>query len=163
MTRASAREERRRLHARRVASLGITRGERHSHVTVERVVQESGGEKRAYGESAASITVRALPPRESLSNHVSTESRYGTTSAAAAAGLPPPIDAVAAPFAGVVSALITLPSAESERLMLDASLSRSPTAPVASARSEPMRERGKEGGPIYRRKNARRQESYAPD
>jgi len=79
------------------------------------------------GDSAAIITVLALPPSELASSIVSTESRYGTRTG----GLP-----------GVelaASAEMTLPSEESDRLMALPSFKRAPVAPVESARSEPAR------------------------
>src|SRR4051812_26715962 len=96
------------------------------------------------GEMAASMAVFELPPRFSLSSHVSTESRYGTNSLfflGAGRGLPAPLAAAA--FRKLVSvdedgmcggalllcsasAEITLPRVVSDLLMLAPSLRRVP-------------------------------------
>ena len=68
------------------------------------------------------ITVTALPPRLSCRRRVSLDDRYGICVTR--------FD---------VSALITFPSALSERLMFAPSRSRSPTVIAASDRSEPAR------------------------
>mmetsp|Transcript_13711 Transcript_13711/g.38985 ORF Transcript_13711/g.38985 Transcript_13711/m.38985 type:complete len:221 (+) Transcript_13711:1337-1999(+) len=69
----------------------------------------------------ATITVRQLPPRESLRRRVSFESRYGTNE------LP---DA---------SALMQFPRASSDRLMFAPSMRRTPRLSVCDARSDPAR------------------------
>mmetsp|Transcript_24181 Transcript_24181/g.39729 ORF Transcript_24181/g.39729 Transcript_24181/m.39729 type:complete len:279 (-) Transcript_24181:428-1264(-) len=78
------------------------------------------------GDTAAIIIVLALPPRDSFSNHVSTESRYGTNTFFF------PVDKSA-------RAEMQLPSAERLLLMAHASRSRSPVAPDSSARSLPAK------------------------
>ena len=65
--------------------------------------------------------MRQLPPSESLSRRVILESRYGTC----------PTRFLSA------SAVMQLPSASSERLMLAPSLRRAPLLSVLLARSEP--------------------------
>ena len=80
----------------------------------------------AAGEIAASITVTELPPSDSCSTRVSFELRYG-------------MKTFLFFFACSARALITLPSAESDLLMLAPSLSLSPVAPVFATRSEPAR------------------------
>jgi hypothetical protein len=70
----------------------------------------------------ATITVFVLPPSESCSKRVSFESRYGMC-----ALLPS------------TRAEMQLPSAESDRLIFVASLSRSPVACVFDCLSEPAR------------------------
>ncbi len=75
----------------------------------------------SLGLIAAIIAVLEFPDRESFSNQVSTELRKGTCSL--------PLD----------SALMTSPRAAKERLMLFASVNRSPEAPVNDARSLPAR------------------------
>ena len=72
------------------------------------------------------MMVRLLPPSASCSRRVSAELRYGTNTFF----LPPAMSA---------SAEMTLPSADSDALMAQPSLSRSPVAPVDSARSLPAR------------------------
>mmetsp|Transcript_29973 Transcript_29973/g.88969 ORF Transcript_29973/g.88969 Transcript_29973/m.88969 type:complete len:209 (-) Transcript_29973:603-1229(-) len=74
------------------------------------------------GEHVMMRDVLALPPSDSCSTRVSLESRYGTW-----------VDFLS------VSALMTLPSAERERLMFLASSSRSPDAPVLATFSLPAR------------------------
>mmetsp|Transcript_17536 Transcript_17536/g.61646 ORF Transcript_17536/g.61646 Transcript_17536/m.61646 type:complete len:237 (+) Transcript_17536:479-1189(+) len=81
----------------------------------------------AAGDTVAIIIVLLLPPRLSLSRRVSTELRYGTN------------DARRPCASGVDSALITAPSALRLRLMVLASLSRSPLTPAVLARSLPAR------------------------
>ena len=78
---------------------------------------------RCDGEMFAIITVRQLPPRESLSSRVIFESRNGTW----------PLRDLSA------RAVMQLPSASSERLMLAPSLSRCPVLSVLLARSDPAR------------------------
>ena len=56
---------------------GVTRGSSGGCLRVERVSVSSS----SAGEMFASIEARALPPRQSLSSHVSDESRYGTCGA----------------------------------------------------------------------------------
>ena len=70
---------------------------------------------------ARTMTVFALPPSESCSKRVSLLSRYGTCVV----------------FLPSTSAEMTLPSVVRERLILVASLSRWPSAPVFDCRSEP--------------------------
>ena len=73
------------------------------------------------------MMVFALPPSASWRMHVSFDSRYGTSTF----------------FFGLLlfsaSAVMTLPSIVSDRLMAAPSLSLSPVAPVDSARSDPAR------------------------
>mmetsp|Transcript_69640 Transcript_69640/g.191123 ORF Transcript_69640/g.191123 Transcript_69640/m.191123 type:complete len:401 (+) Transcript_69640:521-1723(+) len=78
---------------------------------------------RCDGETLAIMTVRQLPPRESFSSRVIFESRKGTW----------PLRFLSA------SAVMQLPSASSERLILAPSLSRCPVLSVLLARSEPAR------------------------
>ena len=78
---------------------------------------------RCEGEMLAIMTVRQLPPSESLSSRVILESRYGTC----------PTRFLSA------SAVMQLPSASRERLMLAPSLRRAPLLSVLLARSEPAR------------------------
>ena len=80
------------------------------------------------GDSAAIMIVLALPPRLFCSSIVSTESRYGTRPFFLSAG-----SELAA------SAEMQLPRHVSDRLMAAPSFSRSPVAPVESARSLPAR------------------------
>ena len=75
------------------------------------------------GEMFAIMTVRQLPPRESLSSRVIFESRKGTC----------PCRFLSA------SAVMQLPRARRERLMLAPSFSRCPVLSVFDARSEPAR------------------------
>ena len=70
----------------------------------------------------ATITVFVFPPSESWSSRVSFESRYGMC-----CDLPS------------TNAEITLPSADSDRLILVASFRRSPVACVFACRSDPAR------------------------
>mmetsp|Transcript_19 Transcript_19/g.33 ORF Transcript_19/g.33 Transcript_19/m.33 type:complete len:237 (+) Transcript_19:1309-2019(+) len=74
------------------------------------------------GETLMTSQVLALPPRDSWSMRVSLESRYG----------------MCVDFPSV-KALITLPRAERERLILLASSSLSPVAPVFLTISEPAK------------------------
>eukprot|EP00964_Phaeocystis_antarctica_P149421 scaffold116569_cov51-Phaeocystis_antarctica.AAC.1 len=78
----------------------------------------------ALTETVLTITVWLLPPRLSSSSWVSFESRYGMC---------PPLASD--------NAAITLPSAESDRLILTSSRIKavSSSAPEALARSEPAR------------------------
>mmetsp|Transcript_36192 Transcript_36192/g.91411 ORF Transcript_36192/g.91411 Transcript_36192/m.91411 type:complete len:201 (-) Transcript_36192:112-714(-) len=75
------------------------------------------------GDTHASMSVSAVPPSESCSTRVSLELRYGTCLR----------------LAPSVSALITLPSSSSPRLMATPSLKRAPSAPVSFCRSLPAR------------------------
>mmetsp|Transcript_5045 Transcript_5045/g.15301 ORF Transcript_5045/g.15301 Transcript_5045/m.15301 type:complete len:219 (-) Transcript_5045:647-1303(-) len=74
------------------------------------------------GPTLAIMRVLVFPPKESCSIRVSLESLYG----------------MCPPFPST-RALITFPNALSERLILVASLSRSPVAPVLDCRSDPAR------------------------
>src|ERR1700744_4523722 len=80
------------------------------------------------GEMAAIIEVMELPPRESLSNHVRIESRYGTMEAFFF--LPTETSARAA---------MTRPRGDNERLISAPSFKRAPVAPVEFALSEPAK------------------------
>ena len=84
------------------------------------------GERLERGEIIAIIVVLQFPPRESSRMRVSFESRYGMC------GRP----------LGSVSALMTLPSAESDWLIFLDSSRRTPVAPVSRTRSEPARSTG---------------------
>lgn len=81
-----------------------------------------GGGASADGLILTNMKVLELPPSESASSCVSFESRKGTCF-----DLPS------------TRAEMQLPSAESDRLILVASLSRSPLASVLACRSEPAR------------------------
>ena len=90
------------------------------------------------GEMAANMAVLELPPRFSLSSHVSTESRYGMNSAffflsAALASR----DLFRLLFTSA-KAEMTLPRVVSDLLMLAPSFRRVPCAPVDMARSLPV-------------------------
>ena len=107
------------------------------------------------GLTVASITDTALPPSDSRSSHVSTESRYGTTAAGFFAAAPPAAALPAAGdlagvFAGAAfavgggdsrwaSALMQRPSVASDLLMLTPSSIRAPDVPAAPERSDPAR------------------------
>lgn len=73
-------------------------------------------------QPALTITVLEFPPRESCSSRVSFELRYGMC--------------VLLPS---TSADMTLPSVDSDRLILVASFRRTPVAPVLLWRSDPCK------------------------
>ena len=78
----------------------------------------------AAAETHATRVVLQFPPNESSSSRVSFESRYGMWAARPRA---------------CVSALITLPSAESDALILRHSCSRWPLSPLVPMRSDPAK------------------------
>lgn len=80
----------------------------------------------AAGLMLATILVLLFPPSESFNKQVSFVSRYGT-------------NLLDLPSAFQTRALITLPIADSDLLMDDDSLRRSPYAPVSFCLSDPAR------------------------
>ncbi len=96
-----------------MVELGKSDTEREGHLRPKSSVVLVSASLKEAGEQQVMIVVRALPPSDSWRMRVSFESRYGMCDLLPSA-----------------SAAITLPSADSDRLMFLASSNTVPSAPV---------------------------------